>query len=427
MSVEITTLPSGLIVATDRVETVESVALGAFVDIGARHESAQTNGIAHLIEHMFFKGTARRNAQQIAAEIEDVGGDLNAFTSREGTAYVARVLQEDTRLALDLVSDMLTHASFDAEELAREAQVVVQEIGQADDTPDDIIHDRLQQTAFPDQALGRPVLGTVETVTSFQAQQLKDYVAGHYGAGATVVSAAGKLEHARVVDTVAELFKDLPPAQRVTPEPGRYAGGDAREERDLEQLHLMLGFPGTAHTHADYYAANVLSLLLGGGMSSRLFQEIREKRGLVYSIYSYTASFDDCGLFAIYAGTGEDDVAELVPVLCDQLCDVTRNVTEAEVARARAQVRAKLTMGLERMTARSEGLASNIQIHGRHVPIEEIRAKVDAVTPQDVMALAARMFAAKPSLAALGPLGKVESYERICGRLPGGAAAASAA
>lgn len=427
MSVEITHLPSGLIVATDRVDTVESVALGAFVDIGARHESAETNGIAHFIEHMFFKGTERRSPAEIAIAVENVGGDLNAFTSREGTAYVARVLKEDTRLALDVVADMLTASTFDAEELAREAQVVVQEIGQAEDTPDDIIHDRFQAIAFPGQALGRPVLGSVETVTSFRSGQLKDYVAQHYGAGATVVSAAGRLEHAAVVDMGAELFERMPVGNRVTPEPGRYVGGELREERDLEQLHVMLGFPSTSHTDPDYYTANVLSLLLGGGMSSRLFQEIREKRGLVYSIYSYTASFDDAGLFAVYAGTGESDVAELMPVLCEQICDVTTRVSEEEVARARAQVRAKLTMGLERMTSRSESLATNIQIHGRHVPIEEIRAHVDAVTPQDVQRVAAKLFSARPTLAVLGPLAKVESFERICARLPGGAAAASAA
>ena len=355
-SIRVTTLPNGLRVATDTMPDVQSVSLGCWVGVGTRNEAASVNGVAHLVEHMLFKGTRRRSAFRISEEIENVGGQLNAYTTREQTAYYAKVLHEDAPLALDILSDMIQHSTLDAEELVRERTVVLQEIGQSADTPDDIIFDHFQATAYPGQAIGRPVLGSAEIVGALPREALVDYIAGHYGAPGMVLSAAGRIEHDRMVDLAMKAFGDLPSGAPPKPETARYTGGDFREDRDLEQMHLVLGFDGVGVHDPDFYAHSVLSTLLGGGMSSRLFQEVREKRGLVYSIYTFTGGYHDGGLFGVYAGTGEDEVAELVPVVCDEIAKVGADVTEDEVARARAQLKAGTLMALESTMSRCEQL-----------------------------------------------------------------------
>src|SRR6266550_102270 len=287
MTVRLSTLPSGLRVATDRIETVDTVSLGIWVDVGTRHEPPEINGVAHFLEHMAFKGTNRRSARGIAEEIEAVGGHLNAYTSRESTAYYARVLKEDVPLALDILADILQNSTFDPEELERERTVILQEIGQANDTPDDIIFDNFQERAFPEQPMGRPVLGRPEIIRQLSREAVMGYLREHYGAARMILSAAGNLDHDRFVDLAATLLSGMTAERAIATEPARYVGGDHREARDLEQLHLVLGFPGLPLGDPDYYAATVLSTAFGGGMSSRLFQEVREKRGLVYSIHSF--------------------------------------------------------------------------------------------------------------------------------------------
>jgi predicted Zn-dependent peptidase len=417
MSVQVTRLANGLHVLTDTVEHVETVSLGAWVDIGARHEPAEINGISHLLEHMAFKGTERRSAQAIAEEIETVGGHLNAYTSREHTAYYAKVLKQDAGLAVDIIADILQNSVFDAEELAREQSVVVQEINQAEDTPDDIIFDHFQATAYPCQALGRPVLGTPETVRAIDGATLKDFMRRTYTAETMVLAAAGNIAHDAFVALAEAQFRDLPAAAVPPPETAAYAGGDFREGRDLEQVHLILGFDGVAYDHPDYHAASVLSTLLGGGMSSRLFQEIRERRGLVYSIFSFASSYTDGGVFSVYAGTGEDEVTELIPVLCDQIARAGDALTEEELARARAQIKAGLLMGMESTSHRCESMARHQLIHGRPVPMEEMIAKIEAVDAAAVRAAAASVLSGTPTVAALGNLGKVEDFDSIRGRL----------
>ncbi|AWU93301.1 M16 family metallopeptidase [Azospirillum ramasamyi] len=416
-SIRVTTLPNGLRVATDTMPDVQSVSLGCWVGVGTRNEAASVNGVAHLVEHMLFKGTRRRSAFRISEEIENVGGQLNAYTTREQTAYYAKVLHEDAPLALDILSDMIQHSTLDAEELVRERTVVLQEIGQSADTPDDIIFDHFQSTAYPGQAIGRPVLGSAEIVGALPREALVDYIAGHYGAPGMVLSAAGRIEHDRMVDLAFEAFGDLPSGAPAKPEPARYAGGDYREERDLEQMHLVLGFDGVGVHDPDFFAHSVLSTLLGGGMSSRLFQEVREKRGLVYSIYTFTGGYHDGGLFGVYAGTGEDEVAELVPVVCDEIAKVGADVTEDEVARARAQLKAGTLMALESTMSRCEQLGQQILIYDRPVPVEEIVAKIDGVDRDAVVKAASRLRASRPTVAALGPIAKLESYDRIAERL----------
>ncbi|MCM8733199.1 insulinase family protein [Azospirillum sp. A1-3] len=416
-SIRVTTLPNGLRVATDTMPDVQSVSLGCWVGVGTRNEAASVNGVAHLVEHMLFKGTRRRSAFRISEEIENVGGQLNAYTTREQTAYYAKVLHEDAPLALDILSDMIQHSTLDAEELVRERTVVLQEIGQSADTPDDIIFDHFQSTAYPGQAIGRPVLGSAEIVGALPREALVDYIAGHYGAPGMVLSAAGRIEHDRMVDLAFKAFGDLPSGAPPKPESASYTGGDFREDRDLEQMHLVLGFDGVGVHDPDFYAHSVLSTLLGGGMSSRLFQEVREKRGLVYSIYTFTGGYHDGGLFGVYAGTGEDEVAELVPVVCDEIAKVGADVTEDEVARARAQLKAGTLMALESTMSRCEQLGQQILIYDRPVPVEEIVAKIDGVDRDAVVKAATRLRASRPTVAALGPIAKLESYDRIAERL----------
>ena len=417
MTVRLDTLPNGLTVVTDEMPEVETVSLGAWVGVGTRHEPAEVNGIAHLLEHMAFKGTERRSAYDIAQEIEAVGGHLNAYTGRENTAYYAKVLAQDAPLALDIVSDILLHPTFDEEELTRERAVVLQEIGQANDTPDDIVFDRFQETAYPGQALGRPVLGTAEIVKGIGPAALKDYMGRHYGAGAMVLAAAGKIAHERFLALAQEAFAGLPSAQDERPAAARYTGGEYREPRALEQVHILLGFEGVGYLDPAYYAGSVFSTLFGGGMSSRLFQEVREKRGLVYSVYSFLAGYRDGGMLGIYAGTGEDEAAALIPIVCDELGKATRDVSEEEVARARAQLKASILMSLESTGARCEQLAQQILTFGRPLGVPEIVARIEAVDTAAVKAFAARLVASRPTLASLGPVGKVERLERVAARL----------
>jgi len=417
MTTQLSTLTNGLRVATDRVETVDTVSLGIWIDVGTRHEPAEINGVAHFLEHMAFKGTERRSALAIAEEIEAVGGHLNAYTSRESTAYYAKVLKEDLPLALDILSDILQHSTFDSEELERERTVILQEIGQANDTPDDIIFDYFQERAFPDQAMGRPVLGRPEIIRRLGRDAVLAYLRAHYGARRMVLAAAGNIDHDRIVDLAEELLGGTPADRSATTERARYIGGDRREHRDLEQLHLVMGFPGPALDHPDYYAAAVLSTALGGGMSSRLFQEIREKRGLVYSIHSFVHGYRDGGLFGIYSGTGEAEAAELVPALCEQAVRLEAGLSPIELNRAKTQMKAGLLMSLESTSARCEQLAQHLLIHGTPFdPVEIVRC-IEAVDDAAIRRVVARWRSGPPTLVGLGPVGGLEEFDRVRERL----------
>jgi len=419
MTIKISTLSNGLRVATDHQDSVESVSLGAWIGVGARNEEANVNGVAHLLEHMVFKGTEKRTAFDIAEEIESVGGQLNAYTSRENTAFYAKVLSDDVPLAMDTVADILQRPLFDDAELQKERHVVLQELGQANDTPDDIIFDHFQETAYSSQALGRPVLGTSEIVSQLSSDDLRSYLTGNYGSDTMVVCASGKVQHDEFVKLAEDQFGGL---QKINPkelEPSSYVGGDYREERDLEQVHFLLGFKGTDYLSSDYYAANVLSTLFGGGMSSRLFQEIREKRGLVYTIYSFASSFMDNGLFGIYAGTGEKEIAELVPVVSDMLMELSETITEEEIVRARTQLKASILMGRESTGVRCEQLAQQLLIFNRSISVEETVAKIDAVDVSRVQGFAKAMLSSPMTMAALGPLTNLESQEKLEKRFTG--------
>ncbi|HEY5210292.1 MAG TPA: pitrilysin family protein [Stellaceae bacterium] len=417
MSVHLSKLSNGMRVVTDTMNTVETVSLGVYVEIGTRHEPQAINGVSHMLEHMAFKGTARRSALAIASEIEDVGGHLNAYTSREHTAYHAKVLKGDTALALDLLADILQRSVFDPAEMERERGVILQEIGQANDTPDDIIFDHFQETAFPGQRVGQPVLGRADIIRRMGRDTVANYMYSHYAASRMLLIAVGNIEHDELMRLAELVFAEMPARSDAPSEPAHYIGGDYREERDLEQAHLLLGFPGFSSADPDLYAASLVSTALGGGMSSRLFQEVREKRGLVYSVYSFASPFSDGGVFGIYAGTGADALPELIPVLAHEIHRLRDGFARDEFERARAQHKAGLLMALESPMSRVEQQAGHMLVFGTPFDPAELVRKIDAVDQDGVRRVATRLLSAPPTVAALGPVGALEPYARLVQRL----------
>lgn len=413
MTRKVTVLPNGLQIVTDNMDEVDTVSLGIWVDIGAMYEPAEINGISHLLEHMAFKGTTSRTARQIAEEIENVGGYINACTSRETTSYYIKVLKEDTALAVDILADILRNSIFDPEEFEREKTVVLQEINQSLDTPDDIVFEHFQTCAFPNQPAGRPVLGSVETVMGISRETLDSYMKTNYTPNRMVISAGGKINHDEFVRLIEKYFGSMSAKDGLTAPDVVYKGGEYRENKSLEQVNLVLGFPGVSVFDDDYYTAHVLSTILGGGMSSRLFQEIREKRGLVYSVFSFNAAAIKGGLFGIYAGTGEAEAAELLPAVCDEILKIRQSVTKEELVRAKAQLKAGILMSMETTTTRAEQNAAQLLAFGRLKEKEEILDKIVNTTEDDVTNLAERMFSQTPSLACLGPVKHVMSYDKL--------------
>jgi predicted Zn-dependent peptidase len=404
MSVEITRLASGLSVVTDQMPHLETASLGVWIGSGSRNERADEHGISHLLEHMAFKGTKRRTARQIAEAIEAVGGDLNAATSVESTGYFARVLKADVPLALDVLADILSEPTFDAEELRREQNVIVQEIGATEDAPDDLVFDRLQETAFPKQAVGRSILGTPDTVRSFNASRLRAYLNRNYRAPDMVVAAAGAVDHRAIVAEAEKRFASFTGPAAPEPEPAHFRGGTRVETRDLEQVHIAMALQGLPVRDDQLYSLQVFTSVLGGGMSSRLFQEVRENRGLCYAIQAFHMPYEDTGLFGLYAGTDESDAPELMRVVIDQIGNATETLNETEVSRAKAQMKAGLLMALESSEARVGQLARQMLAYDRPIPLEEIVVKVDAVTVESARAAGRDLIGrAKPAIAALGP------------------------
>lgn len=418
MTARVTKLDSGLTVVTDNMPQLKTASLGIWVGAGARYEDVSENGISHLLEHMAFKGTARRDQRQIVEEIEAVGGDLNASTGLETTGYYARVLGEDVPLALDILTDILTTPRFDEQELVREKGVILQEISAANDAPEDIIFDLFQRRAFPDQPVGRPILGTPTTVKSQSPDSLRGYMAKHYQAPRTVVGAAGSVDHDRIVDDVTRGLASLPVAVPPPAKPAKYSGGAEIGTRDLEQAHLVLGLEGRSYHAPEFYALQVFTNMLGGGSSSRLFQEVREKRGLCYSIYAYHSPYSDTGIFAVYAGTNPKDSRDLISVVIEQLIEAAEHAEPAEISRAKAMMKVGLLGALESSGSRSDQLARQMLVYGRPVPMEELVQRIDAVSVEDVRAAGRALIAGgRPTFAGLGPRAGIESAARIAENL----------
>lgn len=417
--VKITTLTNGLRVITDHVPSVESVAVGVWVGVGTRFEDMKVNGAAHMVEHMLFKGTPSRDALQIAEVIENVGGHMNAYTSREMTSYHIHLLKQDLPLALDVLADIVQHSTMPQEEIERERGVILQEIGMCHDTPDDVIFDHFYETAYPKQSFGAPILGTNEIISNMTRDALMGYTQKFYTPKRMVICASGNVQHDDFIRDVERLFVELPNDRDFDKVPADYHGGEHRSEKDLEQSHVILGFQGINRLDKDYYTAQTLATLLGGGMSSRLFQEVREKRGLVYSIYAFHSAHTDDGQFGIYAGTGPDKLTELIPVVCEEIKTVASTLNQPEIDRAKAQLRASNLMSRESMMTRADHNAKSLLLYGKIRTAEEILASINAVNENDIRRVAEKIFSSKPILTALGPLENLESYDKMTSRLHG--------
>jgi predicted Zn-dependent peptidase len=407
-------LKNGFRIVTEHMPGLASASVGVWVGAGARHEAADQNGIAHFLEHMAFKGTKRRSALQIAETIEDVGGYINAYTSREVTAYYARVLENDVPLAMDVISDILLNPVLDQSEIEVERGVILQEIGQALDTPDDVIFDWLQEQAYPQQPLGRTILGPSERVSAFGRDDLSRFIGQHYGPEQMILSAAGAIDHDAIVKLAEDLFGDLTPRPVLLADAAQFAGGEVRQVKTLEQAHFALGFESPGYRHDDIYTAQIYASALGGGMSSRLFQEVREKRGLCYTIFAQAGAYADTGMTTIYAGTSAGQLADLAGITIDEMKRAATDLSAAEVARARAQMKAGLLMGLESPSNRAERLARLVQIWDRVPSLEETVARIDDVTCADVRRLAEHMATTAPmALALYGPVDEAPGMARL--------------
>lgn len=419
MTTRLTTLDNGLRIVTEDMPGLKSASAGIWVMAGGRHERPEQNGIAHFLEHMAFKGTERRTALQIAEEIEDVGGYINAYTSREMTAYYARVLQNDVGLALDVIGDIVLNPAFHEADIETERHVILQEIGQALDTPDDIVFDWLQEVSYPGQAFGRTILGPEERVSAFGRADLQGFVKERYAPGQMILSAAGAVDHDAIVAQAQAMFGGLAARQGLGVEPARFLGAERREIKDLEQVHFAMAFDAPGYRDADVHVAQVYATAMGGGMSSRLFQKIREERGLCYSIFAQAGAYEDAGQITLYAGTSEDEIADLVALTADELKRAADDMSEAEVARARAQMKAGMLMGLESASSRAERIARLLAIYGRVPDVDEVVAKIDAVSTADVRRFAEGLTQKGSALALYGPVEAAPGLEEIRERLAG--------
>ncbi|SDY76946.1 Predicted Zn-dependent peptidase [Jannaschia faecimaris] len=417
MSTRLHRLSNGFRVVTEYMPGLQSASVGVWVGAGGRHEAVEQNGIAHFLEHMAFKGTARRSALQIAEQIEDVGGYINAYTSREVTAYYARVLKEDVALATDLIADIVLNPVFDPREIEIERGVILQEIGQALDTPDDIIFDWLQEAAYPEQPIGRTILGPSERVQTFNRADLEHFTAQHYGPEQMILAAAGAVDHDALCKMAEDLFGHLKPKPLLMPDPGLFKGGEIRHAKVLEQAHVAIGFEQPGYRDDGIYAAQIFAGAMGGGMSSRLFQEAREKRGLCYTIFASVGAHSDGGMLTIYAGTGAEDVGDLAHLTIDELKRAAEDMTEVEVARARAQMKSGMLMGLESPSSRAERLARVVAVWNRVPPLSEAIEKIDAVDVAAVRAQAEALTQTAPALALYGPVDAAPDVDSLRARL----------
>lgn len=411
MAYQLTTLENGFRIASERDADNHSAAFAIAVDVGARHEEANEGGLSHMLEHMAFKGTSKLNAREIAEAFDLMGGNVNAYTSHEHTVYYAKVLKPYAADALRLLCEIVSDFAFDQNELERERQVILQEIAMHHDTPDDLVFDLFQDMAFAGQPLSRSILGLPERVASFTREDLISYTKKHYQPNRLVLAAAGAVTHDETLAIASEFFakrtNEVSKPQHIQ---ATYKGGEKTLEKDLEQVQLVLGFPGLPTVHKDFYALQVFSTILGGGMSSRLFQEIREKRGLAYSVSSYASGYQDVGVLGIYAGTTVEHLAELTSALRDVLASMKDGVSEPELLRAKNQLKAGTVMTGENCGSVAEWIARHLHVYGEYRTAEQLLAEIDAVTQADMVRMAELCLSkATPTVAALGPVGSVNN------------------
>ncbi|MGB7334236.1 MAG: pitrilysin family protein [Salaquimonas sp.] len=418
MSIEVTKLANGVTVALNHMPHLETVAFGTWVKAGARNENLNEHGIAHLLEHMAFKGTKQRSARQIVEQIEDVGGDINASTSVEMTAYNARMMAEDIDIGMEVIHDILSNSVFEDKELKREKHVILQEIGAANDMPDDLVFDAFQNAAYGGQPIGRPILGTPETVNGFSKNHLDNYLSKHYRAPNMIISAAGKIDSDSLLKKIENLYADYSPELTEASAPAQYVGGTALIERETTETQIVLGFEGRAYQAKDFYASQLLSMILGGGMSSRLFQEIREKHGYCYSIFAFHWAFSDTGVFGINAATGDEDLPKIMPLIIDELKRAADDISTEEADRARAQIRSGLMMSMESPAARAGTIARQLMLFGRVISNQELMERLEAISAERLRDLAGRLFSeSTPTLSVVGSVNKIMDYDAIANAL----------
>jgi predicted Zn-dependent peptidase len=412
-------LKNGLIVASDVMSSIETISIAVMMQTGSRNESRDNNGISHFLEHMAFKGTKTRDALKIAQEFDDIGGHFNAYTSRERTVYYAKVLKEDLEIAVDVLSDIVQNSIFDPEEIEKEREVIIQEIAQTFDTPDEALFEYFQEAAFPDQSYGRSILGTVDNVRNFSRKQIVEYVDRNYYSENIIVTAAGNLNSDYFMSLIEKKFSSVNSSGTRHTEDVLYKGGDIRIEKDLEQIQIVMAFQGVSLHDPAYYTQQVLSIILGGGMSSRLFQEVREKRGLAYFISSYGNSTGDSGIFGIYGGVGIERANEYLDVVSDELLELANTISEEEIIRANAQLRSSLLMSRESTTYRAEKFANNIADFDRYIPIEEILNDIKKVDKSSLSKFAEKLFSQNslPTLASIGKIDKLYEYDNVIKKL----------
>ncbi|MET9417332.1 pitrilysin family protein [Streptomyces klenkii] len=409
-----TTLPGGLRIVTETLPSVRSATFGIWANVGSRDETPALNGATHYLEHLLFKGTAKRSALDISSAIDAVGGEMNAFTAKEYTCYYARVLDTDLPLAIDVVCDMLTGSLIDAADVDAERGVILEEIAMTEDDPGDCVHDLFAHTMLGDTPLGRPVLGTVDTINALTRDQIARFYKKHYDPTRLVVAAAGNVDHAKVVRQVRAAFDRAGALHRtdatpVAPRSGartiRTAGRVEVLGRKTEQAHVVLGMPGLARTDDRRWALGVLNTALGGGMSSRLFQEVREKRGLAYSVYSYTSGYADCGLFGVYAGCRPSQVHDVLKICRDELDKVaSEGLPDEEISRAVGQLAGSTVLGLEDTGALMNRIGKSELCWGDQMSVDDMLARISAVTPDEVREVARDVLGQRPSLSVIGPL-----------------------
>ncbi|MET0269077.1 MAG: pitrilysin family protein [Sphingomonas sp.] len=395
-------LANGLTVAVQPMAGVETLAVGLYADVGARSEPEGLSGLAHMVEHMLFKGAGSRDAKAIAEDIEDVGGSLNAWTARDHTVFHARLLSGDMALGVEMIADLVRAPHLDADELVREKDVVLAELGEANDTPDDIIFDHLQATAYPGQPLGRPVLGDEASIAAIDAGALKAWMAGQYRPAGLVLAAAGTVDEDALLRLAEARFGDMGAGAAPPPPAARFAGGRHHDRRRFDQLHVALAYPGTGHGDPAHHALSLFASAAGGGMSSRLFQQVREARGLAYSIYAWTQGYAETGLFGVYCAASRAQAGEALALTRAILTDTAATLSEAELTRAKAQAKAGLLMGLEGVGASCDHLARQLQVHGRIVPPAETVAAIEAVTLDQARAAGQAAIAGGEALATIG-------------------------
>ncbi len=415
--IKTTTLENGIRVITDKQRDAVSVTLGVWINVGSRNERQEINGISHFLEHMSFQGTKTRSHLDISRQIEDVGGIINAYTGRDITAYHVRLLKENTNLGLDVIADIVQNSVMNKDRVEKEKGVILQEINMTNDTPDKLVFDLYNEAAYPDQPLGRPILGPAETVKKIISQDLSNYRNTQYTANRMIISAVGNINHEEFVEACRQRFTNVSTHTMPDAEKAVYQEGERRLNKPNEQVNLVLGFEGASYTHPDYYTERVLANILGGDSSSRLYQEIREKRGLVYSIVAFGSAEKDTGFFGVYAGTGEKEVQELMPVLCDELARLPHTLNEEEIARAKATFRARLLMQQENKSSSAHSNAVDTLVRGRIVTRKELIRQIQKITKEDLERVASRIISSPLSFAALGPIKKVMPFDKIRERI----------